>query len=115
MVLAQTGSGPVVGAVLRVRIPTLRLEPRPFGGADLPNCILLCVFFVGFLPWRILGRGLILPILGVRPVRAVGSRLWGARAAAPLFVCGAAVGRGHGVFVVAAPAPVQKSVGMVFL
>ena len=41
-----------------------------------------------------LRRRVFLPTLGVRPVRAVGSRLWGARAAAPLFVCGAAVGRG---------------------
>ena len=51
LLLAQAGSGPVVGAVPLVSgIPTLRLEPRPFGGADLPNCILLCVFFLDFFP-----------------------------------------------------------------
>ena len=53
LLLAQTGSG-LVGAVLRVRIPSLRLGPRPFGGrisVTVSHCVFLmffpCVFETG--------------------------------------------------------------------
>ena len=62
-------ASPLVGAVLRVRIPTLRLEPRPFGGAHLPNCILLCVFDCLTLPFLFRGR-----VSFLYPLRATRAR-----------------------------------------